>query len=109
MRAYTPAVPERLAWRASTAGEALRLFWLRAFVHVCFRRHEGARQAEQLESTSDTMSGGVVTTFAVSVTQMGVDGRWRRAASGERDGERGAAMAEASGDSLRGSIERLER
>ena len=105
-------MPERLAWRASTAGEALRLFWLRAFVHVCFRRHEGARQAEQLESTSDTMSEGVVTTFAVSVTQTGVetgvDGRWRRAASGERDRERGAAMAEASGDSLRGSIERLE-
>ena len=50
-----------------------------------------------------------MTTFAVSVTQMGVDGRWRRAASGERDRERGAAMAEASGDSLRGSIERLER
>ena len=105
-------MPERLAWRATTAGEELRLFWLRAFVHVCFRRHEGARQAEQLESTSDTMSEGVVTTFAVSVTQTGVetgvDGRWRRAASGERDRERGAAMAEASGDSLRGSIERLE-
>ena len=89
---------------------------LRARVlHKCFRRHEGARahrQAEQLESTSDTMSGGVATTFAVSVTQTGVetgvDGRWRRAASGERDRERGAAMAEASGDSLRGSIERLE-
>ena len=81
---------------------------LRARVlHKCFRRHEGARahrQAEQLESTSDTMSGGVVTTFAVSVTQMGVDGRWRRAASGERDRERGAAMAEASGDSLRGLV-----
>ena len=97
-------MPERLAWRASTAGEALRLFWLRAFVHVCFisasdaTKEPGPRQAEQLESTSDTMSGGVVTTFAVSVTQMGVDGRWRRAASGEGDRERGAAMAEASGE-----------
>ena len=99
-------MPERLAWRATTAGEELRLFWLRAFVHVCFSRLEGATQPEQLESTCETMSG-VITSSSISVTRMGgVDGCCG-VASGEREGDRERAEAP-SGAPLRVSIECLD-